>query len=132
MSKLIMIDDDAMYHKIIQMMIKARYPNEETTFSYDGREIIRFLAQNKTKNDVLPDHILVDLNMPDFDGWDFLNSFGKIYKSIKKKIGIYVVSSSIDPQEIARTRTYPFVHSYIIKPMTMDLLDKIVHLKYTA
>jgi len=127
MSKLIMIDDDAMYHKIIQLMLKSRYPNEETVFSYDGREIIKFLSRNKTKSDLLPDCILVDLNMPEFDGWDFLNSFGKIYKSIKKKIAVYVVSSSIDPHEIARTQTYPFVNSYIIKPLTMDLLDRIVH-----
>ncbi|MGZ3751892.1 MAG: response regulator [Mucilaginibacter sp.] len=127
MSKLILIDDDIIYHKIVQLMLKVRHPNDETTFSYDGRAIIEFLDQNKAKNELLPDCILVDLNMPVFDGWDFLNSYQKIYKFIKKKIDIYVVSSSINPREIARTKKYPFVHSYIIKPLTMELIDKIVH-----
>ena len=127
MSKLILIDDDIIYHRIVQLMLKVRHPNEETTFSYDGRAVIEFLDENKTKSDLLPDNILVDLNMPEFDGWDFLNSYQKIYKSIIKKIGIYVVSSSITPREIARTKKYPFVNSYIIKPLTMELIDRIVH-----
>jgi CheY-like chemotaxis protein len=127
MSKLILIDDDIIYHKVIQLMLKVRHHKEEPTCSYDGREIIEFLDKNKTRSDLLPDYILVDLNMPVFDGWDFLNSYKKIYRSLKKKIKIYIVSSSINPREIARTKEYPFVNSYIMKPLTLYQIDQIVH-----
>lgn len=126
MSKLILIDDDIIYHRIMKIMLKSKKSDHDTTFSYDGKAIIDFLAQNKSKSELLPDYILLDLNMPKFDGWDFLNSYQSLYKSIKKKIHIFVVSSSINPSEIARSKEYPFVDSYIIKPLTMELLDQLV------
>ena len=107
-------------------MLKAKNSDHDATFSYNGKEIIDFLDENKTKSEVLPDYILLDLNMPKFNGWDFLNSYRNIYKSIKKKIHIFIVSSSINPIEIARSKEYPFVDSYIIKPLTMELIKQIV------
>ena len=126
MSKLILIDDDVIYHRIMKIMLKAKKSDHDTTFSYDGKAIIDFIDKNKAKSEMLPDYILLDLNMPKFDGWDFLNSYQDIYKSIKKKIRIFIVSSSINPNEIARSKQYPFVDSYIIKPLTMDLIDQLV------
>ena len=110
----------------MKIMLKSKHSDYDTTFSYDGKEIIDFLDENKSKTELLPDYILLDLNMPKFNGWDFLNSYRSIYKSIKKKIHIFIVSSSINPTEIARSKEYPFVDSYYIKPLSMEMIDQII------
>ena len=58
-------------------------------------------------------------------GWDFLERFKKLHKQLTKSIHIYVVSSSIDPNDITRSRKYSFVKDYIIKPMTRLALKDI-------
>nr|WP_321222116.1 response regulator [uncultured Psychroserpens sp.] len=72
----------------------------------------------------LPDIILLDINMPIMDGWQFLDEFVKIESH--KLITIYIVSSSIDPQDIKRAKKYQNISNYIVKPITIKKLKTIM------
>lgn len=125
MSKLVLIDDEPIFHKIVQMTIKNSELSNQATYSFDGEVVLDYLEEKKSDSQSLPDYIFVDLYMPLFSGWDFLNRFQHIYKSLKKNIHIYVVSSSIDPQDIDRSKLYPFVTTFISKPVVKDVFDSI-------
>jgi len=126
MSKLILIDDDAMYHQIAHLMIESYSPVKEVISSMDGKATLDYLIENKENDENLPDYIFLDLTMPEYDGWDFLNGYKKVYNSFKKAIRIYIVSSSIDPNDIERSKKYSFVDSFIIKPLRRDFLKGLV------
>ena len=126
MSKLILIDDDVIYHKITQLMIEEYSPVEEVISSMDGKATLDYLVENQTNEEKLPDYILVDLNMPKYSGWDFLNAYKKIRKSLRKAIRIHIVSSSIDPDDIERSKHYSFVDSFIIKPLKREFLEGLI------
>lgn len=98
---------------------------KETTYTFDGKLVLDYLEENKSKIMALPDYIFLDLYMPNHSGWDFLNRYQEIYKSLKKDIKIYIVSSSIFQMDINRTKSYPFVTSYITKPLVKSIFDKI-------
>jgi CheY-like chemotaxis protein len=68
--------------------------------------------------------ILLDINMPIMDGWQFLDEFVKIESH--KLITIYIVSSSIDPQDIKRAKKYQNISNYIVKPITIKKLKTIM------
>jgi CheY-like chemotaxis protein len=125
MSKLVLIDDEPIFHKIVQMTIKDSELAKQATYSFDGEVVLDYLEEKKSDLQSLPDYIFVDLYMPLFDGWDFLNRFQNIYKSLKKNINIYVVTSSIDPRDIDRSKLYPFVTNFISKPVMKDIFDTI-------
>ena len=125
MSKLVLIDDETVFHKIVQMTIGNTELSKEATYSVDGEVVLDYLEEKKLESQSLPDYIFVDLYMPLFDGWDFLNRFQKLYKSLRKNIKIYVVSSSIDPADINRSKRYPFVTTFISKPIMKDVFDQI-------
>lgn len=72
----------------------------------------------------LPDVILLDLNMPIMDGWQFLDAFMQI--PTHKQILVYIVTSSIDPEDIKRAKMYDIVNNYIVKPVTVDKLHEIM------
>ena len=127
MSKLVIIDDDPIHHKIVQYMLTKNELSKETTYTYDGKLILDYLYENRTKISTLPDYIFLDLYMPNNSGWDFLNGFQEIYKTLKKDIKIYIVSSSIFQMDINRSKSYPFVTTYITKPLMKTVFDGIRH-----
>ena len=125
MCRLVLIDDEPLFHKVVQMTIKHSELAKNTTYSLDAEVVIDYLEEKQDDSKSLPDFIFVDLYMPSFNGWDFLNRFQDIYKSLKKTIHIYIVSSSINPRDVARSKSYPFVTTFISKPVMKDVFDTI-------
>jgi CheY-like chemotaxis protein len=125
MSKLVIIDDDPIHHKIVQYMLTKNELSKETTYAFDGNLVLDYIHENRSKISALPDFIFLDLYMPNNSGWDFLNGFQQIYKSLKKEIKIYIVSSSIFQMDINRSKSYPFVTTYITKPLMKNVFDTI-------
>ena len=82
------------------------------------------LIDLKNEPETLPEVILLDLSMPVMDGWQFLDEFTKV--KIEKKITIYIVSSSIDPMDYERAKSYNDIQNYIIKPVQTEDLKSIL------
>jgi CheY-like chemotaxis protein len=101
-------------------------PIPVTRYYTDATKVLAYLNENKNNYNELPDIIFVDLNMPIMNGAMFLSKFAKLRPALVKHIDIYVVSSSIDPADIAVSKNYSFVLDYITKPITKSMLRKIV------
>jgi CheY-like chemotaxis protein len=125
MSKLILIDDEPIFHRIVQMTLKNSELSTQATYCSDGEAVLEYLEENGPESQSLPDYIFVDLYMPSFSGWDFLNRFQKIYQTLKKNINIYIVSSSVDPRDVNRSKSYPFVTNFISKPVMKKVFEDI-------
>jgi CheY-like chemotaxis protein len=84
------------------------------------------LALNKTINDkdtlVL---IFLDINMPVMDGWGFLEIFNEIKSTLNFGTNLFIVSSSINPDDEDRAKNDPEVLDYFPKPLTVDRLLKL-------
>jgi CheY-like chemotaxis protein len=96
----------------------------DARFFLNGEEAVKDLSQRDLEKAPLPDLILLDINMPIMNGWQFLDKCCE-WDSVQQ-CSIFVVSSSINKEEIDKATSYPFVDGYILKPMT---LDKIKDLK---
>lgn len=122
-SRLVMIDDNPLEHMIMKRLCQRLKIFAEANYHFDARNVLAQLSQEQAND--LPDIILLDLQMPEFDGWDFLEEFSRIYASLPKNIKIYIFSSSINPVDITRSATYPFVCDFISKPMKQETLQQI-------
>lgn len=91
----------------------------ELSFAANGKEAIEAIRAGKA------DVMFLDLNMPVMDGWEFLNEFIKIKNNLNKKITLYVVSSSIDPRDLERAKSFNLVTDYLIKPIELKKFEKI-------
>jgi len=125
MSRLVLIDDEQIFHKIVQITLQRTESSHQATYCMDAELILDYLEERGTVSEVLPDYIFVDLYMPRFDGWSFLDRFRSIYPSLNKAITIYIVSSSIDPRDIERSKSYPFVTRFISKPIMKEIFEQI-------
>jgi CheY-like chemotaxis protein len=127
MKKLIFIDDSPLDHFILKRILNKYKLAYDINCSTNGKEVLDFLDQNKFDKTILPDIILLDLYMPDFDGWAFLEKMRYIYPDVIKPFKIYIFSSTINPDDIARATLYPFVKSFIFKPITRETLEKLIN-----
>ncbi|SDK62799.1 Response regulator receiver domain-containing protein [Catalinimonas alkaloidigena] len=119
------IDDDPVYVYGIKKLMKLVDFCENMLVFKNGAEALKYLTPVIQQNDTLPDIILLDINMPIMDGWQFLDEFIQI-KPKSRKITIYMVSSSVDPDEVAKAQRYSEVSDYVVKPVQEDSLRAIL------
>ena len=73
----------------------------------------------------IPQVILLDLNMPVMDGWQFLTELGKYDLPKLKDITLYIVSSSINPADLERSKAVEMVSDFLVKPVNIDNLEAL-------
>ncbi|MBS7564034.1 response regulator [Mucilaginibacter sp. Bleaf8] len=123
---LCVIDDDEIYTFTIKKIIKMADVTENTLFFENGQDALDFFTANKDKAGLLPELILLDLNMPILDGWQFLDKFKELIPHFGKKITVYIVSSSIDEADFKRAADIEQVSDFMVKPITVQQLRELV------
>jgi CheY-like chemotaxis protein len=124
-----LIDDNEIDNLINQKMIEAASITEHIFTHTGARSAIEFLRNiekiSKIAQDVLPDVIFLDIDMPLMDGFQFLDEFEKLNEDTKKKCKIVMLTSSINPQDVNKSKKYSYVKKYINKPLSQENLEKL-------
>ena len=128
--KLLCVDDDATTLMLIKMVVeKASFAKEVITAS-NGREAIDYyhtLLQQSPEGKIdYPQLIFLDLNMPIMNGWEFLDEFIETLYPNFPNTNVVILSSSTNPVDKERAKKYPIIIGYIFKPITVDLIKKLV------
>lgn len=125
MRKLVIIDDDPVDHFIMKHMLYGKNYFDTTTFTAEGPLVLEYLKFYQDEPEKLPDVIFLDLNMPVYNGWDFLNEMKELEPSLSKDIKIYVITSSVRTMDVEQVNKYPFVSSFISKPIQPYIIEQI-------
>lgn len=124
-SNLYVIDDDKIYHFLLKNLFKQNGIDVASTFFVNGSDAIEHIKINNNE-ETLPDLILLDVNMPIMNGWQFLEEFGKISSVLIKRPTIYMISSSNNEVDINKSKEFDgAVKGYFLKPICKEDLDKI-------
>lgn len=114
MKHVLIIDDDQILVYLVQHAFRSVLSNYKCSVAETGKAGIEFLRENP---DNLPDLILLDINMPIMNGWDFLNE----YRSLQtREIPIVILSSTVDPSDKEKANNYIEVKQFISKPFTLE------------
>lgn len=123
----LLIDDDPLTILICEKMMALTDFTHKVDSALNGTDGLKFLS-DKVNNDPenIPQVILLDLNMPPLNGWEFLDQFAQIAPSLERVPPIYILSSTVDPEDQKRATTYASVKGFISKPLSKEQLDAIV------
>lgn len=113
----LVIEDNLIDQLVIKQLLKKVLDIDQVFIANNGQEGIQWLI---SRNDHQPLIILLDIQMPIMNGLEFLEAFHKLKKGIKKEIQIYVLSSTLDPDEIAQVNTNKYVSGFLNKPFPIE------------
>jgi CheY-like chemotaxis protein len=122
---LLVDDDDALNYLHQRLLDISEFGNPVVTVENGKDALVAFNEMNNslTNNDLVT--IFLDINMPIMDGWEFLKELKNIKQNISFKYQIFMLSSSINPDDIEKAGDDSLVTKYIAKPLSLDLLEDI-------
>ncbi|MFM2230170.1 MAG: hypothetical protein RL607_1428 [Bacteroidota bacterium] len=121
---ILLVDDDSIIDYLHKKILQKAGFNDSITTVYNGKEAIEQLLrfnENLDEKDALL--LLLDLNMPILNGWQFLEEFQNIHTQLKFSIDIFILSSSNNPDDINRSKQHPLVKGYLNKPLTLTTVQ---------
>lgn len=126
------IDDDIGFQMVLRRQFERlewAEPVETFQYAHQALEKLR-VAQSQCSG--MPTRIFLDLEMPGMDGWDFLEEYGKFCETCIHGVDLYILTSNRDLEIIQRAEELALVKDYLIKPLPMDVLSRVLNNGYTA
>jgi CheY-like chemotaxis protein len=123
---LLLVDDDQVSNFLTQSLIEEINVAGYIHVANNGQEAIDFLEQYCSDATVeCPDLILLDLNMPVMDGFEFLSRYKELEYLHHKHISIVILTSSSSTRDIEKAKEYDIVKYYLTKPITEENLEQL-------
>lgn len=122
-----LVDDDRIYQFTTERMLHRLNNNIVFLWFKNGVEAMDYIRSHAHNAAELPKILILDINMPLMNGWEFLDEYNQLLDTLVSPIAIYMMSSSIDDRDMKRALSYEYVSDYIEKPITTELLRTLLH-----
>src|SRR5690606_22650878 len=119
---ILLVDDEDIANFLIEKIVQSTGLAENIYKALNGREALKFFSEDKTN---YPEVVLLDLNMPIMNGFEFLSAFQMLELKEKENILIILVTSSSNPDDIEKARSLGIRH-YLTKPISADSIKTII------
>lgn len=123
--KFLLIEDNVIDQLVTSQLLKRNLDTAEISIANNGREGIQWLHENKIGFDELL-IILLDIRMPEMDGFEFLLEYEKLPEQFKKKTQIFMLSSTLDSEDIQRAKNNHYVQHLLEKPLAVKEFKKMI------
>lgn len=123
---IILIDDTFIDRTIVRKNMELFYPEVPFEAYASGGEALEAIEQGKTLPDVLHRVILLDIYMPEMNGFAFADLFDALDEAIKKDYTIFMLSSSIDAGDMENVEKRKVIRKFISKPLNEAILKTVL------
>jgi CheY-like chemotaxis protein len=121
----LLVDDDNINNFINERLIKKLAMTQYVNIAVNGEEALDFLKKKNSNREPMPELILLDINMPVMDGFEFLKEYENLELPDKEKVVITMLTTSTNPGDMDKFKKAN-VASYINKPLTEPKLIEIM------
>lgn len=115
------IDDDPISTIILKKNLELVSIYQEIETFNNGKDALNCLEKEHLKNEKYV--IFLDLNMPEMNGWEFLNKVEHLISS--QNITIYLLTSSINEADMEKAKQFSLIEKYLSKPISKEVLIEI-------
>ena len=122
----LLIDDDPVMIFIVEQQFIKQFSEFELVAFQHAEKAIEYL---KDYSKTMPDLILLDINMPGMNGWDFLNELNSGTVQLDRRPSVAILSSTVDPHDHIQAKTYANVISFLTKPLNLEIIKDLLNKK---
>lgn len=115
---LLIVDDDPIFRTIAKRLVSSSIPEKDIKEFENGKLACEYLRAHKSE--IKAAQILLDINMPVMNGWEFLDAC--IAEVKRPNLDIYIVTSSVDKADKQKATSYSIVKDYIEKPLSKEFI----------
>jgi len=116
--------DDNFYH---ERVIKKSNAANLVVAKQGGKEALDYLKSSKDNEDLHPDLIFLDINMPGMNGWEFLEEYNKLDVKYKSKAIVVMLTTSENPDDKMKAISMKIATDFRTKPLTSEMLEEIIN-----
>lgn len=123
--KIMLVEDDEVSSFIFSKLISiTKFATNTITFQ-KADDALSYIKDNVSHDDHLPEVIFLDLILYDMDGWNFLEKYELLDASVKAKIYLVILTTSLFENDRIKAGNYPSVKKFIQKPISTESLLEI-------
>lgn len=115
-----LVDDDRTSNFLNKKILNNVFPETEILDFISSEQALAYLKSGNTV-----DIVLLDINMPEIDGWQFIETTRA--ENINNYKSIVLLTSSIDESDMEKARTYKEIKGFISKPLKIDVFKKYLN-----
>jgi len=128
-NKILCVDDDSISLTISKLLLKRTGFTNDVVTAVDGSDALDYFKDLfATSSDPLADSpslILLDINMPVMNGWEFLEAYIPLFADKLPQTKVIILSSTIDPEDFSRAKKFPVVAQFVSKPLSVENLAEL-------
>lgn len=132
---IVVVDDDDVDRYLVKRVIKSLGVDAKLIEYEDGEAFTEVIRDNSRSAIEIGDPpppalVLLDINMPRMGGFQVLEAMRDLLEEENQVMFVTMYSSSSQAQERADAEKYPFVHDYIVKPLSEEKLKALIERLY--
>jgi response regulator RpfG family c-di-GMP phosphodiesterase len=123
---IMLVDDNHSDNFFHEREIKKHNPAINVISKNSGKDGLDYLRTTSTTENILPELIFLDINMPGMNGWEFLNEYHELKKEVQSKVIVIMLTTSDNPDDEAKAKNWDFISDFITKPLTKEIMEDLV------
>jgi CheY-like chemotaxis protein len=122
--KVLLIDDDEVFNFVHKRIIQRIELGVDVMVIDSCRSALDYFSNSDL---VMPDLIFLDINMPEMNGFDFLDAVSSLPSEVTSKMKVVFVTSSLNEADVVKAHSYPMVVGFQDKPLNAEVIAKLLN-----